>query len=126
MLQLSTSRRTVPGLSLALVLLAAAFCIVSPRANASPVAADPIQTALQAGKPTVAEFGSDRCHSCKQMKIVLTEEHLRLMVEGHLLKPGEVSDAERLLAVVQELVDRAIGFPKQSWHQWDDWVKGLE
>lgn len=62
----------------------------------------------------------------RRVPIVLTKEHLRLLVEGHLLKPEELPDPGRVAAVVQQLVDRAIGFPQESWHQWDDWVKGLE
>lgn len=73
------------GLALALAVLASAFSIVSLRADGDTVAADPVQIALQAGKPTVAEFGSNRCHSCKQMKIVLAG-----LVENHGDRVGVV------------------------------------
>lgn len=62
----------------------------------------------------------------RRVSIVLTNEHVRLMVESHLLKPEEVPDTQRLAAIVQELIDNAIGFPQEGWHQWDEWVKGLE
>jgi hypothetical protein len=42
------------------------------------------------------------------------------------LKPEDVADAPKVAAVVQELVDKAIGYPQEPWHQWDDWAKGLE
>lgn len=60
--------------TLVIVLAGAALWITgpSPRVFADAEAADPVQAAWQAGKPTVAEFGSDRCYSCKQMKIVLS------------------------------------------------------
>lgn len=70
--QLSTASRAIAGISLALAAVASAFGIASLRADAADaVVVDPVQIALRAGKPTVAEFGSNRCHSCKQMKIVL-------------------------------------------------------
>lgn len=76
---------TVAGLSLALVVIASAFGIVPLRADAETVATDPVQSALQAGKPTVAEFGSNRCHSCKQMKVVLSQ-----LIEAHGERVGVV------------------------------------
>jgi hypothetical protein len=27
---------------------------------------------------------------------------------------------------VQTLLDSALGLPETPWHDWDDWVKGLE
>ena len=39
-------------------------------ASAAPVQ-DVVQVALQAGKPTVAEFGANACASCREMKPVL-------------------------------------------------------
>jgi hypothetical protein len=28
--------------------------------------------------------------------------------------------------VMQKLLDSALGFPEKPWHDWDEWVKGLE
>lgn len=83
--QLSTASRTVGGLLLALVIIASAYSIAPPHADADTVAADPVQVALQAGKPTVAEFGSNRCHSCKQMKVVLSQ-----LIQAHRDRVGVV------------------------------------
>ncbi len=85
--QLSASVQPVAGLSLILAVLASAFCIVTAAGlDADTVAVDPVQVA--SGRPasrTVAEFGSNRCHSCKQMKIVLTQ-----LVEEHGDRVGVV------------------------------------
>lgn len=85
--KISTASRAVGGLALTLVVLASAFSIVSLRADADTAAdaADPVHVALQAGKPTVAEFGSNRCNSCKQMKIVLAR-----LIEDHGDRVGVV------------------------------------
>jgi predicted N-formylglutamate amidohydrolase len=29
-------------------------------------------------------------------------------------------------AIVQKLLDGALGLPDRPWHDWDDWVKALE
>ena len=73
--QLSKRLQTVRAFSLVLVCAASAFWLVGQtlRASGDTGAVDPVQAALQTGKPTVAEFGSNRCHSCKQMKIVLSQ-----------------------------------------------------
>lgn len=73
--QLSKGLRTDRAFSLALVIAASGFWLIGQtlRADADTATADPVQVALQVGKPTVAEFGSNRCHSCKQMKIILSQ-----------------------------------------------------
>jgi thioredoxin 1 len=53
------------GLGTALVQLS------GPAAPAATPAADAVQRALAAGKPTVAEFGANACASCREMKPVL-------------------------------------------------------
>ncbi len=58
--------------------------------------------------------------------IVLTDEHVRMLVEAHLIKPEEAADGKRLTAAVQALVDKGLGYPQEDWHQWDGWAKGLE
>lgn len=62
----------------------------------------------------------------REVPVVLTDEHVRLLIEGHLLKAHEVADVRKMTAAVQELVDKALGHPQDAWHQWDDWAKGLE
>jgi len=32
----------------------------------------------------------------------------------------------KVARIVQKLLDDALGLPDKPWHNWDDWVKGLE
>ena len=56
----------------------------------------------------------------------LTEEHLRKMIDDHLLKEEEMGDRVKVARVVQKIVDTGLGLPDTPWHDWDEWVKGLE
>lgn len=62
----------------------------------------------------------------RTVKVLLTEEHLRKMVDEHLLAEGETNDNAKIARVVRKLLDGALGLPEKPWHDWDDWVKGLE
>lgn len=62
----------------------------------------------------------------REVTVVLTDEHVRLMIEDHLLKTEEIPDMGKMDAAVQGLVDKELGYPQDAWHQWDDWAKGLE
>lgn len=57
--------------------------------------------------------------------ILLTEDHLRKLVEEHLLKEHEIDDEMKLVHAVQKLLDTNLGLPERPWHDWDDWVKGI-
>ena len=50
--------------------------------------------------------------------VLLTEDHLRKMIDNHLLK--------EVARIVQKLLNGALDLPDRPWHDWDDWVKGLE
>ncbi len=58
--------------------------------------------------------------------VLLTEEHLRKMVEDHLVSEKEIGDRIKLARATQKLLDAGLGLPDRPWHDWDDWVKGLE
>lgn len=58
--------------------------------------------------------------------VILTEEHLRKIVEDHLLNEDEIGDQAKISRVLQKLVDSGLGLPETPWHDWDDWEKGLE
>jgi hypothetical protein len=58
--------------------------------------------------------------------VLLTEEHFRKMIHDHLLKEEEMSDRVKVGRVVQKLLDGSLGLPDRPWHDWDEWVKGLE
>jgi hypothetical protein len=62
----------------------------------------------------------------RTVMVLLTEMHLRKMIDDHLLKEDEISDQVKVARVVQTLLDGALGLPEKPWHDWDDWVKGLE
>ena len=55
--------------------------------------------------------------------VLLTEDHLRKMIDDHLLKEEDIDDLAR---IVQKLLSGALDLPDKPWHDWDDWVKGLE
>jgi hypothetical protein len=58
--------------------------------------------------------------------VLLTEEHFRKMIDDHLLKEEEMGDRVKVARVVQKLLDGSLGLPDRPWHDWDEWVKGLE
>lgn len=62
----------------------------------------------------------------RQVTILLTKEHLRKILENHLLEECEVGDRIKLARVLQKLVDAALGLPDRPWHDWDDWGQGLD
>jgi len=58
--------------------------------------------------------------------VLLTDDHLRKMMEDHLLTDDEIGDRVKVAGVTQQLLDAGLGLPDRPWHEWDDWVKGLE
>jgi hypothetical protein len=62
----------------------------------------------------------------REVTVLLTAEHLSKMIEDHLLKEDEIGDRVKLARVAQKLLDAGLGLPERPWHEWDDWVKGLE
>ena len=62
----------------------------------------------------------------RAVTVLLTEEHLRKMIEDHLLKENEIGDRVKVARIAQKLLDTGLGLPDRPWHDWDDWVKGLE
>jgi hypothetical protein len=62
----------------------------------------------------------------RAVTVLLTEQHLRKMIEDHFLKENELGDRVKVARIVQKLLDGALGLPDSPWHDWDDWVKGLE
>ena len=62
----------------------------------------------------------------RDVTVLLTEEHLRKMLDSHLINEDDIGDGARLARIVQKLLDSSLGLPNKPWHDWDDWVKGLE
>jgi hypothetical protein len=62
----------------------------------------------------------------RAVTVLLTEEHLHKIVQDHLLNEDEIGDRVKVARIVQKLLDTGLGLPDRSWHDWDDWVKGLE
>jgi hypothetical protein len=62
----------------------------------------------------------------RAVTVLLTEEHPRKMIEDHLLKENEIGDRVKVARIVQKLLDTGLGLPERPWHDWDEWVKGLE
>jgi hypothetical protein len=47
------------------------------------------------------------------------------MIEDHLLKEDEIGDRVKVARIVQKLLDTSLGLPDRTWHDWDEWRKGL-
>jgi NifB/MoaA-like Fe-S oxidoreductase len=62
----------------------------------------------------------------RTVKLLLTEEHLRKMIENNLLDRGDLEDAAKVAHTVQKVLDKGLGLPETSWHDWDGWGEGLE
>ena len=62
----------------------------------------------------------------REVTVLLTEEHLRRMIEDDLLKENEIADRIKVARIAQKLLDTGLGLSERSWHEWDDWAKGLE
>ena len=58
--------------------------------------------------------------------VLLTEDHLRKMMDNHLLKDEDIADRVKVVRTVQKLLNGALDLPDRPWHDWDDWVKGFE
>jgi len=46
--------------------------------------------------------------------------------DNHLLKEEDIADRVKVARIVQKLLSGALDLPDRPWHDWDDWVKGLE
>ena len=64
--------------------------------------------------------------SARPITLTISEKHLHMMVERHLLKANEMGDMSKVTPVAQQVFDQALGLPEECWHEWDDWAKGLE
>lgn len=62
----------------------------------------------------------------QSVRVLLTEEHLRKMVDDHLLKKVDIGDQVKVARAVQKVLDEGLGLPETSWHDWDGWGEGLE
>jgi DNA-binding transcriptional regulator YiaG len=62
----------------------------------------------------------------RPITLSLSDKHLEMMVKNHLLKDDEVEDISKIAKIAQQVFDEALGLPEASWHEWDDWAKGLE
>jgi hypothetical protein len=58
--------------------------------------------------------------------LALSDNHLRMMVESHLLKSDEIGDMSKVSRVAQRVFDQALRLPEECWHEWDDWAKDLQ
>src|SRR5512135_382432 len=59
----------------------------------------------------------------RAVTVLLTEDHLRKMIDNHLLKKEDIADRVRVARIAQKLLNGALDLPDRPWH---DWVKGLE
>jgi hypothetical protein len=94
------------------------------------------QSGEQAARLMARKVDDERLSGCDAEKpmaisggravtVLLTEEHLRKIIEHHLLKEDEISDPVKLSRVVRKSLDTALGLPDLPWHDWDEWGKGL-
>ena len=50
----------------------------------------------------------------REVTVLLTEEHLRKMIDDHLLKENEIGDRVKVARIVQKLLDTGLGLPDSS------------
>ena len=62
----------------------------------------------------------------RPITLTLSDRHIRGMIENHNLKEADANDLVKVAKIAQQLFDEALGLPKENWHEWDDWAKGLE
>ncbi len=62
----------------------------------------------------------------RAVTVLLSEEHLRKLIDDHFLKENELSDRVKVARVIQNVADRGFGLPDRPGHDCDDWVKVLE
>jgi hypothetical protein len=58
--------------------------------------------------------------------VLLTEDHLRKMIDDHLIKVEDISDRVKVARIVQKLLNGALDLSDKPWRDWNDWTKGLE
>jgi hypothetical protein len=75
-------------------------------------------------KGTEVQMSADLINP-RRITLILSDLHVRRMIEKHSLKEAEAEDMNRLSAIAQQLFDEALGLPEEVWHEWDDWAKGL-
>ena len=62
----------------------------------------------------------------RPITLTLSKRHVEMMVKTHRLKEADINDVLKVAQIAQQILDEALGLPEDSWHAWDDWVKGLE
>ena len=62
----------------------------------------------------------------RPITLTLSPKHIEMMVKTHRLKEADATEPEKIAQVAQQLIDEGLGLPEDSWHDWDDWAKGLE
>ena len=56
--------------------------------------------------------------------VLLTDDHLRKMIDDHLLKEEDIGDRVKVARIVQKLLNDALDLPDKPWHDWDDGFLG--
>lgn len=77
-----------------------------------------IDNARQSGQPTIVEFGSDSCASCRQMKIVLDAVALRSQGRAHVLVMDVVKDGSLLQPYRIQMIPTQMFFDAQGKEVW--------
>lgn len=103
-------------------LLAALAFAVSLSACGGETATSPnlrlIDNARQSGQPTVVEFGSDSCASCRQMKIVMDAVARRSQGRGHVLVMDVIKDASLQKPYRIQMIPTQVFFDAQGKEVW--------
>jgi thioredoxin 1 len=77
-----------------------------------------IDNARQSGQPTIVEFGSDSCASCRQMKIVLDAVARRAQGRVHVLVMDVVRDGSLLQPYRIQMIPTQVLFDAQGKEVW--------
>lgn len=77
-----------------------------------------IDNARQSGLPTVVEFGSATCASCRQMKIVMDAVAVRAQGRGHVLIMDVVKDGSLLQPYRIQMIPTQVFFDAGGNEVW--------
>lgn len=77
-----------------------------------------IDNARQSGQPTVVEFGSDSCASCRQMKIVMDAVARRTQGRAHVLIMDVVKDGSLPQPFRISMIPTQVFFDAQGKEVW--------
>lgn len=103
------------------LLVALPFAVTLSACGGEPAASPNlrlIDNARQSGRPTVAEFGSEFCTSCRQMKVILDVVAKRTQGRAHVLVFDIMKDSSLQQAWRIQMIPTQVFFDAQGKEVW--------